>query len=301
MTRRLRNVYLAAALFLAVPVGMVRDLAGTGALLAAYAAFVAVTVTVLWKTAMSKAASGVAREHPAFLPGVLLLAGPLALVLGASVTGSPTAALPGDYLLNTTALLLGTAILVAGFAVLFAVLPGSAGRLFPVIGLTGLLVGTAVWLANLVFRYAVVASGAAGMQAGVEDTAWLAHVYLPGLGGGPSWMGFLLVWTDMLQLAFVVLAYLSAAAFGTALTRAGWLGRAGGRTFVTLNLVLAAVTVTGIILAGYGNAVAAWTVFVLTIPFMAFILPYFLGGALIRHAGPAATTIPTMSERAQRP
>jgi hypothetical protein len=43
-------------------------------------------------------------------------------------------------------------------------------------------------------------------------------------------MEVLLVWTDMLQLAFVILAYLAAAA----LVRVGWLGRLGGSVFVGL-------------------------------------------------------------------
>ena len=93
-------------------------------------------------------------------------------------------------------------------------------------------------------------------------------------------MEFLLVWTDMTQLAFVLLAYLAAAAFGVALVRVGWLRKVGGNVFVTLNLALALAVTIGLILAG--SAVAAWTVFILTIPFMVFILPYFAGVALIR-------------------
>ena len=211
---------------------------------------------------------------------MLLLAGPLTLLLGASVAGEPTAARPGDYLLNTTALLFGSVILIAGFVVVFARLWEAGERLLPLLGLAGLLVGTALWLANLVFRYAVVASGAAGLQAEVEDRAWVAHEYLLGLQGEPSWMEFLLVWTDITQLAFVLLAYLAAAAFGAALVKAGWIGKTGGHIFVVLNLALALAVTIGLILAG--GAAAAWTVFILTIPFMAFILPYFVGVALMR-------------------
>ena len=194
------------------------------------------------------------------------LAGPLALLLGASVTGEPTASRPGDYLLNTTAILVGSLILIGGFVALSARLWDAGQRLLPALGLAGLLVGAAVWLANLVFRYAVVASGAAGLQARVEDRAWVANEYLRGLEGTPSWMELLLVWTDMLQLAFVVLAYLAAAALGAALVGAGWLGRFGGGVFVGLNLALAFAVITGIILAGYGSAVGAWTAYVLTHP-----------------------------------
>jgi hypothetical protein len=84
----------------------------------------------------------------------------------------------------------------------------------------------------------------------------------------------------MLQLAFVLLAYLTAAAFGAALVRVGWLRKVGGNVFVALNLALALAVTISLILAG--SAVAAWTVFILTIPFMVFILPYFVGVVLMR-------------------
>jgi hypothetical protein len=99
-------------------------------------------------------------------------------------------------------------------------------------------------------------------------------------------MDLLLVWTDMLQLAFVVLAYLAAAAIGAALVGAGWLGRFGGSVFVGLNLALAFALIAGIILAGYGSAAGAWTAYVLSIPFMVFVLPYFLGAVLLTVESP---------------
>jgi hypothetical protein len=94
-------------------------------------------------------------------------------------------------------------------------------------------------------------------------------------------MEVLLVWTDMLQLAFVILAYLATAALGAALVRVGWLGRLGGSVFVGLNLALAFAVIAGIVLAGYGSAAGAWTAYVLSIPFMVFVLLYFLGAVLL--------------------
>ncbi len=80
----------------------------------------------------------------------------------------------------------------------------------------------------------------------------------------------------------MLLAYLTAAALGTALVRARYIGTSGGGAFVALNLVLATTVVTSIVLAGAGSVVGAWAAFVVTIPFMAFVLPYLLGVALIR-------------------
>jgi hypothetical protein len=178
---RLSSVYLWIALFLTVPVGRLRDLFGPEALICGYAVFVVLTAVAVWKLGTAKPKVGWrVQEDPAFLPGILLLSGPLALLLGASVTGEP-ATLPGDYLLNTTAILLGSVILVGGYVVLSVRLWEAGQRLLPFLGLASLLVGAAVWLANLVFRYAVVASGAAGLQAKVEDRAWVANEYLRGL------------------------------------------------------------------------------------------------------------------------
>src|SRR3712207_9493311 len=58
--------------------------------------------------------------------------------LGAFVTGEPTASRPADYLWNTTAILLGTAILVSGFLALFARLWENGEHLLPVLGAAGL-------------------------------------------------------------------------------------------------------------------------------------------------------------------
>jgi hypothetical protein len=60
-----------------------------------------------------------------------------------------------------------------------------------------MLVGGAVWLANLIFRYAVVASGAADLQAAVEDRAWVANQYLLGLRGAERvFLAMCDVWPD---------------------------------------------------------------------------------------------------------
>jgi hypothetical protein len=280
--RKLGSFYLWIAFFLTIPVGRLRALFGPEVLVCGYVVFAALFAVAVWKVGAAKTNAGLVRERPTFLPGVLLLAGPLALLLGASVTGEPTASRPGDYVLNTTAILVGSLVLIGGFVALSARLWEAGQRLLPAVGMSALLSGAAVWLANLVFRYAIVASGAGGLQAEVEDRAWVANEYLRGLEGTPSWMDLLLVWTDMLQLAFVVLAYLAFAGLGAALVGAGWLGRFGGSVFVGLNVALALTAVVGIMLAGYGSAAGAWTAYVLSIPFMVFVLPYFLGAVLLR-------------------
>jgi hypothetical protein len=69
-----------------------------------------------------------------------------------------------------------------------------------------------------------------------------------------------------------------------------------------VNLALALAVTIGLILAGLilaGSAVAAWTVFILTIPFMVFILPYFMGVALMRRRSDGGVEI--RRERSSQP
>jgi hypothetical protein len=84
---------------------------------------------------------------------------------------------------------------------------------------------------------------------------------------------------------------MATAAYGLALVRVGWLGKAAGGLFAALNVALALLVVIGLSLAGSGGTIAAWLVFVLTIPFMAFTLPYFLGLTLIRQRDPGETGV----------
>ena len=298
--QRAITIYPWAALFIAfAPLG-VRPAAGIGAALAVAIANLALVAAGVWLVGARAEEAGRARAHSAFLPGALLLAGPLALLALAAVTGEPTASRRAEFLVNATGLLLGALLLLLGFTLLAARLWAVGERALPTLGLTGLTVGTALWVANLVARYAVVASGAAGLHAAIEGDYWVASRYLLGLPGEPSWLAFLLVWLDMLQLAYLVAAYLCAAAFAAALARAGWLGRVGGRITTALGLALALAVVLGILLAAAGSRGGALLAFALTIPFMSAILPYSLGVALLGRGDRAAPAHPRRAAAATR-
>lgn len=74
------------------------------------------------------------------------------------------------------------------------------------------------------------------------------------------------------------------AALGSAIVRAGWFGRTGGRVAVGLPLGLTVAVVAGLVAAGAGSEAGAWIVFVLTIPFVVFVVPFGVGVALVRRA-----------------
>ncbi len=286
MLRRMTESYLWVAFIAAfAPLG-VRPVAGLSAATAVVIANLALVAAGVWLTGARARRGRPAR--PAFLSAALLVAGPLALLALAALTGEPTAARPADFLLNTTGLLLGALLLFLGFVLLAARLWADGERALPTVGVTVLALGTALWVTNLIARFAVVASGAAALHAAVEGEYWVAYRYLLGLPGEPSWLAFLLVWLDMLQLAYVVTAYLGAEAFGAALARAGWIGRPGGWLATALGLALALAVTGGVLLAVGGSRPAAWLVYILTIPFMSAILPYFLGVALLRRGAAIA-------------
>jgi hypothetical protein len=217
----------------------------------------------------------------------LVLTGPTVFAL-AGLTGAPTARLPAVMLANAAVLLVAAAT-VLGAAVLLALRVGPEGRPPAALGVTALVVGSAGYLLNLLARGAVVASGAAGQQVAVEDTAWVASAYLTGLPPEPTPLAVLLVWLDLAQLAYVVLAYLGYAGLASALrgTVAAPVARAVARAGVGLAGLTVAAAVGAGVLPGTAASVAAEVAFVLTIPFMSTLLPYALGiGLLSRSTQP---------------
>jgi hypothetical protein len=107
------------------------------------------------------------------------------------------------------------------------------------------------------------------------------------------------VWLDLVQVAYVVLAYLGFAALAVALGRAGLLGRAVARPVAVGGWGLAALVPAGAVLAlvpgaGLLTTVAAWTSLVLTIPFMTTLLPHVLGVGLLAEAGSPAASEPVL-------
>ena len=217
-------------------------------------------------------------------PPAAWLIAPAVVVFGlASLTGAPTAREPGAMALNAAVLGVAAGVLLVGYVVVAARLWDRPGRTAAAVAVVGFAVGTAGYLINLLARFAVVLSGAAPAQAAVEDRAWQAYSYLRGLDGEPDPLTLLLVWLDLLQFAYVVLAYLTAAGLAVALYRGGVLTRNRMRAVAGPGLLLATAALAGGALgatsAGLGAAGAA-IAFVATVPFMTTLLPALLGAAM---------------------
>lgn len=201
----------------------------------------------------------------------------------ASLTGAPTAREPGAMVANAAVLGVAAGVLLVGYVIAAARVWDGPGRGAAAVAVVGFAVGTAAYLVNLPARFAVVLSGAAPAQAAVEDRAWQAHAYLRGLAGEPDPLTLLLVWLDLLQFAYVVLAYLTAAALAAALHRGGLLTRTRMRAVAAAGVVLAVVALAGAALGpapGSLGAAGAGVAFAVTIPFMTTLLPAMLGAAI---------------------
>ncbi len=283
MARRLGRIYLWVALAATFALGFVREAAGTEVFIPLCTAHLALVAAAVWAAGAAKGSEGRAAEHPAFLPGVLLIAGPMILFVGAT-TGPPAPARPGDYLFNSTSLLLGVVVVLIGYAALSARLWQRRERTWSVLGLAGLLVGVALYGLNMIFRLAHVASGAAATFAKAELQVFpgLGNIAFP-LSAEPAWPVFLYVWATLMLAAYAILAYLASASYGAALMRVGWVGKLGGRVFVTLGLALSLVMGAGWLFLS--NPVVQTALFFLGVPFMSVVLPYFVGVVLLGDAG----------------
>lgn len=149
---------------------------------------------------------------------------------------------------NAAVLAAAGAIPLTGAVLLAVRMWDGPGRGPAALAVTALVVGTTCYLANLLARAAVVLSGAAPAQAAVEDEAWQAHAYLRGLAGEPDPLTLLLVWLDLMQVAYVVLAYLGAGMLAVAAHRAGWLATGSAGAVAALGVGLAAAVTVGAIL-----------------------------------------------------
>ncbi|MFF0546500.1 hypothetical protein ACWEQ0_19425 [Nocardia thailandica] len=218
-------------------------------------------------------------------PAVVLAAAPVMLFVGAGYTGEPTAAEPGLLLVNTAVLfLVATAVLLAVLGLVWRLRSAPAMPL-AMSTVTVLMLGTGGFLLDLLARAAVVLAGAAPQQYAVEGLHWSAAQYLRGLSGPADFLGYMLVWLDLVQIAYVVSAFVAAAGLARLVTSAAAIPRRTGALLTAvasgLALTCTAAVLAAIALPQQVDAVPATLAFVLSIPFMATLLPAAVGVALL--------------------
>lgn len=150
-----------------------------------------------------------------------------------------------------------------------------------------LLLGSAGYLVNLLGRIAVVQTGLSGRQAALEDDYWMATEYLRGLPASSDPLAYLLTWMDLVQLGYVVTAYVATAGLARLLhTERLVPARAGrvveGCAWAGAGLLAGSIGLA-LTLPRDLDAAPAGLAFALSIPFMTTLLPFALAALALRH------------------
>ncbi|MFC6010915.1 hypothetical protein [Nocardia lasii] len=226
-------------------------------------------------------------------PAATLAAAGIGLFAVVGFAGEPTAVRPSAMLLNTAILFVVAVALLLGMVGLSVRFRTSPRMSTVVPALVLLLLGTGGFLLNLLARVAIVLVGADGQQLAVEHTHWQAANYLRGLPGPADFVGYTLVWLDLVQLAYLVTGYLAAAALAWLTVRS----RRAATILVTAGLGLASMLTIGavaaIALPHSADAVPATIAFVTSIPFMATLIPFALAAVLLTETVDSDRTHPS--------
>ena len=259
---RLGELYLwIAPVFGLALLGLIHERAGLGILFAGVAAIhLAVIAAALW------ALGGMAafRVSPERLASALLILGLVIFWVGVATWPGrrleSIAADPADHLATAVLFLLGALTTLAGFAVLSTVLCESGDRILSQLGLISFLVAIVCWALHLAFRATVILHAA-------------EQIALTGVA--PPWFEPLRAWAGLMYAIYMVMAYLAIAAYGAAMRKTGWAGKAWGRAFVVFGLVAA---------VGFVAGLRAFQP-----PLVVQFAPYVMGMLILRRAAQRAT------------
>ena len=179
----------------------------------------------------------------------------------------------------------------SGFVVLSVALWRTGEHVAAALGVAGTLLGAAMWLPSLGLRVAVLATGSGESWAALEPVyAHFRGSNEPFVALADSWRAFLLLWTYGLSTFHKILASLVCATFALALARQRLVNPASGRVLGGVSLGVAAPATVGRPLFAIPVVQAAWAV--ATIPFTAYVLPYFVGACKVRRGSVNAAAGP---------
>lgn len=194
------------------------------------------------------------------LAGFLLIFGAATVWLGAityvGMDLPPIAARRADHLFTVGGFLVGALLSLSGFAALRLTLRERGDTVLSQLGLLSLLIATVCWIIHLAFRATV-------MIAVAEKFA----------EAPPDWYPPLRLWAGAMYVVYMILAYLSPAAYGAAMGKTAWAGKWWSRAFVAYGLLSAA----GFVAAGIGD-----------VPLGIQFMPYAMGMILLRRSTAAA-------------
>lgn len=183
--------------------------------------------------------------------------------------GTPWDATPPENVMRYAVLLVGSVAVTAALVLVWDLLLEASERLFATLGLS------------------------AAVLAGAGYLVWLslemgAHATRVRLGTVPESITALGSLLDVLLFAACALTYLATAAFAGALGRVRWLRQGPSTAYVTLSLIaLAFLVLRGLAFPDPTQSSTPWYArpgFIVGIPAVPWLMPYFLGVVLLRRS-----------------
>ncbi len=227
----------------------------------------------VWIRAADSVRTPSANRRDALLPGVLLVAS-LGLVAVTVTTGPPPAsaaqwvATQSAQHLRYVGLLVAGLLAWAGFNALTAVLQAAGERTFSVLARSLTTISMAL--------FTLFTLGAL--------TIYDLVMQQRNSGNTPTWSSPLLILVGSWDSLYAVLTYLAASLYAIALARVGLIGKLGAAVFVALGAIASIFAVIASV-APNQSGTSTHGLFVLQIPAVPLILPYFIGVNLVRRAG----------------
>jgi hypothetical protein len=212
-------------------------------------------------------------RRDALLPGVLLVAS-LDLVAVTVTTGPPPTsaaewvATPNVQHLRSVGLLAAGLLAWAGFDALTAMLQAAGERALSVLARS--LTAISMALFTLFTLGALTIFDLVAQQRNSGNT--------------PTWASPLLILMSSWLSLYAVLTYLATSLYAMAFARVGLIGRFGRAVFVALGAIASILALVAI-LTPNPSGTLTHGLFVLQIPAVPLILPYFIGVNLVRRAG----------------
>lgn len=231
--------------------------------------FTAIAVAV-W-TLGGRAIRAEAQERRQLALSGMLLLSPFAIVALFWVgLGPPWVATAAENQMRYLVLIVMATAIAAGFVTLSEALSGVGERFYSTLGLAAIILAGPLYLIWNSFAFA-------------------ANFLKEHSGQVPSAISSLSVMLDLILTLGGALTYLATAAFAASLGRTEWLGRKASRAYVIFNLVaLLFLIIRGVSFPDPATLSIPWYTnpgFVVGIPAVPFIMPFFLGVMLLRRAG----------------
>ena len=154
-----------------------------------------------------------------------------------------------------------------GFAILREKLKITGGSFYSAIGFTAMTVAIPLFVVNMIFW-----------------SAYLPELFkimtASGLEKGPEWFHPIREEFNLLTIVEVAITYFAVAAFAASFRAAGWFSKISSLIYIVINLVAFFITVLP-----FSNQLLPIPFFIVTIPAIPFLMPYFMGINLLRRVG----------------